>query len=87
MNIVPRRGTRILLALLPFVLIVLVYMAGSAERRAANPSDKLLPPISEMASAAHRVAFEPDRRTGEIVLWADTGASSGGWRSGSGWRR
>jgi len=75
MNIVPRRGTRIALALLPFVLIVLVYMAGSAERRAANASDKLLPPISEMASAMHRAAFEPDRRTGEIILWEDTGAS------------
>lgn len=75
MNIVPRRGTRFALALLPFALILLVYMAGSAERRAANPSDKLLPPISEMASAVHRAAFEPDRRTGEIILWEDTGAS------------
>jgi NitT/TauT family transport system permease protein len=75
MNIVPRRGTRIALALLPFALIALVYVAGSAERRAANPSDKLLPPISEMVSAMHRAAFEPDRRTGEIILWEDTGAS------------
>jgi NitT/TauT family transport system permease protein len=75
MNIVPHRGTRIVLALLPFVLIALVYMAGSAERRVANPNDKLLPPFSEMAAAAHRAAFEPDRRTGEIILWEDTGAS------------
>jgi NitT/TauT family transport system permease protein len=75
MNIVPRRGAGIALALLPFVLIALVYVAGSAERRAANPNDKLLPPISEMAAAAHRAAFEPDRRTGEIILWEDTGAS------------
>ena len=35
-----------LLALLPFVLIAIVYMVGSAERRAANPDDKLLPPLS-----------------------------------------
>jgi len=63
------------LALLPFVLIVLVYIVGSAERRAANPDDKLLPPISEMAQTVHRLAFEPDRRSGETVLWTDTAAS------------
>ncbi len=75
MNIVPGRGGRFLLALLPFVLILLVYMAGSAQRRAENPDDKLLPPFSEMAETAHRLAFEPDRRTEETVLWTDTGAS------------
>ena len=64
-----------LLALIPFVLIALVYVVGSAERRAVNPDDKLLPPVSEMVDAMRRVAFRPDRRSGEIVLWADTAAS------------
>jgi NitT/TauT family transport system permease protein len=75
MNVAPRRGGRMLLALLPFVLIVALYLVGSVERRAANPNDKLLPPFSEMADAVKRAAFEPDRRTGEYVLWADTAAS------------
>jgi NitT/TauT family transport system permease protein len=75
MNITPRRGSRVLLALLPFALIVLVYLVGSAERRAANPNDKLLPPVSEMADAVKRSAFAPDRRTGEYVWWTDTAAS------------
>src|SRR5690606_26147322 len=75
MNIAPRRGSSFLLALLPFVLIAFLYVAGSAERRAANPNDKLLPPVSEMAAAIKRVAFEPDRRTGEYALWVDTVAS------------
>jgi NitT/TauT family transport system permease protein len=75
MNIVPGRGARVVLALLPFLLIVLVYMVGSAERRAANPNDKILPPLSEMADTVHRLAFEPDRRTGQYVLWTDTAAS------------
>jgi NitT/TauT family transport system permease protein len=75
MNIVPERGTRVFLALLPFVLITLLYVVGSAERRAANPEDKLLPPFSEMATTMERMAFEPDRRTGEYVLWTDTAAS------------
>ena len=64
-----------MLALVPFVLIACLYVVGSAERRAANPNDKLLPPVSEMADAFGRAAFEPDRRTGEYVLWNDTAAS------------
>ncbi|HSI41711.1 MAG TPA: ABC transporter permease subunit [Xanthobacteraceae bacterium] len=75
MNIVPGRGARVLLALLPFLLLALVYVMSSAERRAANPTDKLLPPVSEMAATFTRMATEPDRRTGAIVLWADTAAS------------
>ena len=75
MNIVPGRASRLLLALLPFVLIAAIYVIASAERRAANPNDKLLPPVSEMAEAFGRAAFDPDRRTGEYVLWNDTGAS------------
>jgi NitT/TauT family transport system permease protein len=75
MNIVPGRGSRLVLTLVPFFIIALVYVVGSAERRAANPDDKLLPPVSEMATTIHRLAFEPDRRSGEIVLWTDTAAS------------
>jgi NitT/TauT family transport system permease protein len=75
MNIAPGRSGRWLLALLPFLLIVALYAAGSAERRAANPDDKLLPPVAEMVDAVRRVALTPDRRSGEIVLWTDTAAS------------
>jgi NitT/TauT family transport system permease protein len=75
MNIVPGRGSRLVLALVPFFIIAFVYVVGSAERRADNPDDKLLPPVSEMATTVHRLAFVPDRRSGEIVLWSDTGAS------------
>jgi NitT/TauT family transport system permease protein len=75
MNIVPQRGSRILLALVPFVLIAILYVVGSTERRAVNPDDKLLPPVGEMAQTLRHLALEPDRRTGDVVLWADTVAS------------
>jgi NitT/TauT family transport system permease protein len=75
MNIVPGRGAGILLALLPFVLIAIVYTIGSAERRAANADDKVLPPFSQMAETFVRLATESDRRTGDYVLWTDTEAS------------
>jgi NitT/TauT family transport system permease protein len=75
MNIAPRRGSGVLLAAIPFVLIAIIYIVGSAERRAANPEDKLLPPVSEMAQTTKRLATEPDRRSGDYVLWTDTAAS------------
>jgi NitT/TauT family transport system permease protein len=75
MNITPGGTARVALALVPFFLIAFIYVVGSAERRAVNPDDKLLPPVGEMAEAFHRVALEPDRRSGEIVLWSDTAAS------------
>jgi len=75
MNVVPARGSRIILAMLPFILIAIIYVIGSAERRAANPDDKLLPPVSEMVETSKRLAAEPDRRSGDYVLWADTAAS------------
>ena len=77
MNIAPGRAAGFALALLPFLLIAVVYVVSSAERRAQNPNDKLLPPVAEMADAVRRVAFEPDRRSGEFVLWTDTTASLG----------
>lgn len=75
MNIVPSRGSRLLLAMLPFLLIALIYVIGSAERRASNPDDKLLPPVAEMVATSKRLATEPDRRSGDYILWADTAAS------------
>ena len=61
--------------LIPFFLIALIYVIGSAERRAANPDDKLLPSVTEMVETVQRLAAEPDRRSGDYVLWTDTAAS------------
>ncbi|MGH8471547.1 MAG: ABC transporter permease [Gammaproteobacteria bacterium] len=74
-NLVPGRGMRWVLTALPFVLIVVVYLAGSQMRLAANPSDKLLPSLAQFAEAVDRLAFKPSGRTGEYELWMDTLAS------------
>jgi len=63
------------LAVLPFLLLLMVYLVASAWRLEANPSDKLLPPLSKMLDAVLRYGFEPDRRSGEYLLWVDTLAS------------
>jgi NitT/TauT family transport system permease protein len=66
---------RLVLALQPFVLVLVVYSLASAERRAENPADRLLPAPAQIVETAARLATEPDRRTGTILFWSDTGAS------------
>lgn len=74
-NTKPSPAVATALMLLPFVLVVVAYGLGSAARLADNPADKLLPALGTMVDAINRMAFTPDVRTGEYLLWSDTGAS------------
>lgn len=74
-NIVPNRPSAVLLAALPFVLVIIAYAVGSDIRLTANPQDKLLPAPSTIWDTAVRLFTEPDRRSKEILLWKDTAAS------------
>jgi len=74
-NLHPDRVSRVVLGLLPFLLILAAYLVASADRLAANPNDKLLRGFGAIADAFWRMASEPSGRTGELLLWADTGAS------------
>lgn len=78
MRLINRNPGRVLgaaLAALPFLLALLAYVVASDIRRAENPADRLLPAPAQIAQTAARLASEPDRRSGEILLWSDTGAS------------
>nr|WP_241391527.1 ABC transporter permease [Serratia proteamaculans]ULG18622.1 lipid kinase [Serratia proteamaculans] len=68
----PQQGMRLILMLLPFVLLIAAWSIGSAVRLEANPQDKLLPGLSQMLTAIDRMAFMPDKRSGEYLLWSDT---------------
>ncbi len=74
-NLQPTRSWSLFLGLLPFVLIVIVYMLGSDARLAENPNDKLLPSFQKMGESMHRMALEPSKRSGEYLFWADTASS------------
>ncbi|HMN46953.1 MAG TPA: ABC transporter permease [Povalibacter sp.] len=74
-NLHPNRGGAVVLAALPFLLLIFAYLLGSNARLAANPDDKLLPAFSTIASTMHTYAFEEDKRSGEVLLWLDTWAS------------
>ena len=62
-------------AVVPFALALILYVIASSIRLAENPDDKLLPDLSTIGAAIERVAFEPDRRTGDYIFWTDTVAS------------
>jgi NitT/TauT family transport system permease protein len=74
-NLTPSRGGRWLLGLLPFLVVAMVYLSLSSARLAENPNDRLLPAPATMATTFFTMATEENRRTGQIVLWADTFAS------------
>ena len=73
----PSSASKLLLACLPFLLVLIAYAIGSSTRLAYNPADKLLPALSSLAEAINRMAFTPDPRTGEYLLLSDTLASLG----------
>jgi NitT/TauT family transport system permease protein len=60
------------LAVLPFVLLLFVYLASSNLRLEQNPDDKLLPSFSRMTNAVKKMAFTKDERTGEYLMLLDT---------------
>lgn len=80
----PSRGAEIALLCLPFVLLIVAYVLGSAMRLEANPADKLLPSPAQLWAAIERMALIPDPRTGAYLLWSDTAASLGRLGAGLG---
>jgi len=66
---------RWVLAAIPFILVLGVYLVIADARHAINTDDKIFPTFTQMADAIVRLATEEDKRTGQILLWADTIAS------------
>ena len=75
MNLKPSKEAMFFLGLLPFVVVILLYMGASEVRLSENPNDKMLPSMSSFAEAVDRMALTPSKRTGEILFVADTVAS------------
>jgi NitT/TauT family transport system permease protein len=71
----PSRGERIVAGALPFAILLAAYAIGSHIRLAANPNDKLLPSLDQIGQAMYSMAFVPDQRSGDYLLWTDTLAS------------
>jgi NitT/TauT family transport system permease protein len=78
----PSRTVALFLGLVPFVVLLLVYVAASSARLADNPADKLLPSFATMFESFRMMALQEDVRSGDRLLWLDTAASL--WRLGVG---
>ena len=76
-NIRPTRRQAVLLGLAPLLLLVLAYLIASASRHAINPADKILPTPAAMVTAMYSLVAVPDPMSGELLFWANTGASLG----------
>lgn len=71
-NLTPSRPVKVFLGILPFALLLVIYLIASDARLTENVNDKLLPSLAQMGSALNNLAFEPSKRTGEYVFWQDT---------------
>lgn len=68
----PGRVGQWVMGVLPFLLVLAIYVGASNARLAENPDDKLLPSFASFGAAIERLAFEPSVRTGEYLFWQDT---------------
>ncbi len=71
----PGKRMNLFLVVIPFVLLLCLYLVASYYRHQTNASDKLLPSIPQMFDAFLRMAFVQDRRTGEYLLISDAFSS------------
>lgn len=71
----PNKTARWFLGLLPFAILLVLYLIASDARLAENPNDKLLPAFATFGDAIYRMAFEANKRSGDILLWVDTASS------------
>jgi NitT/TauT family transport system permease protein len=74
-NQTPNPTMKLCLGLLPFVLLIILYMVSSDARLEVNPNDKLLPSFSQIADGIKRMALEPSKRSGDYLFWKDTASS------------
>jgi len=71
----PGRGAGLALGVLPFIALLALYVVASHIRLAENPDDKLLPSLADILDTIHGYAFVEDKRSGQLLFWADTWAS------------
>lgn len=74
-NYHPGRVGGLLAGIIPFLLLLVIYVAASEARLAINPNDPVLPSFEKMGNTMYRLMFVPNVRTGDLLFWADTLAS------------
>lgn len=68
----PSNTIRLMLGLLPFIILIAVYLSVSHTRLQENPREKLTPSVSQMVQAVKTMAFTKDKRSGSYLMLSDT---------------
>jgi NitT/TauT family transport system permease protein len=71
----PGHSERLVLGGVLFALLIAAYFVASNIRLSVNPDDKLLPSLPQMGATIWQLAFQPEQRSGDYLLWSDTAAS------------
>ncbi len=71
-NLTPSKPTQWLLGLMPFTIILILYLLASDARHLDNPADKLLPSFMQMGETMNTYILQASKRTGEYLFWGDT---------------
>ncbi|KKS37230.1 MAG: lipid kinase [Candidatus Sungbacteria bacterium RIFCSPLOWO2_12_FULL_41_11] len=68
----PPKWLKVVLTLLPFIILIAIYLIASHIRLLDNPDDKFLPSPTKMVESVYRMAFTEDQRTGKYLMLEDT---------------
>ena len=68
----PPRWLNLALLIIPFLVIVIIYLIAADIRYRDNPKDKLVPTVGKMVETTKKMAFSKDRRTEKYLLLDDT---------------
>ena len=71
-NYAPKSGTRVLLAAIPFLAVLVIYLLASNARLSIDPADKLMPGFASFYATMMRLATTVDVATKQTLLWWDT---------------
>lgn len=71
----PSGKLKVFLTVLPFIMVLAVYITASQVRHTQNPNDKILPTFTQMGKAVYTMAFTVDQRTGQRLMAVDTVSS------------
>ncbi len=71
-NLTPSKSTRWMLGLIPFAIILILYLLASDARHLENSTDKLLPSFMQMGETLNTYVLHASKRTGEYLFWGDT---------------
>lgn len=69
---VPSQWLSVILLIIPFLVLLIIYLIAADIRHRENPKDKFVPTIGKMIKTTKTMAFSKDRRTEKYLLLDDT---------------